>query len=287
MNRVDILTGNSTRRPSDSIWGNCPIHDITRGKVNGYFGNLNFGDFKESANVNAAEASWGQNLLLFGSDGASATLLDATGGGLTVLSDGDNEGIGLRTQNVPFQISRSHYELWWELCLQTSTVADTKHGFFAGLTADVAITATSPIAAAGTLADINLVGFHRLEGDGDQIDTVYKADGVTQVTVDTDALDGTVSEGQTIPSLLSAATDFKLGMRFVPSGDRAGNYRLLFYYNGIRLSESKEIPSAAGTDFPNDVRLGFVFSLLNATGSTPGSCALKWAQFAQIYEPMP
>ena len=286
MNRVDLLVGNSTRRPSDSVWGKCPIMDIQRGKVNGYFRHVNFGELKESANVNAAEAYWTNGILLFGSDGATATLLDAVGGGLTVGSDGDNEGIGLRGQNVPFQISRSHYDLWFEVCLQTSTVADTKHGFFTGLIADSAITATSPIAAAGTLADVNFVGFHRLEGDGDQIDTVYKADGVTQVTVDTDALDGATSEGQTIASALSAATDFKLGMRFIPGGHKDSNYRLVFYYNGIPLVTSKEIPSAAGTDFPNDVRLGWIFTLLNATGTTPGTCALKWLQCAQIYEPL-
>jgi hypothetical protein len=131
--------------------------------------------------------------------------------------------------------------------------------------ADVALTATSPITALGAIADINIVGFHRLEGDGDMFDTVYKADGVAQVTVQADAI------------TLAADTWVKVGIVFNPL-----NNELSFYRNGVKLSGTKIIPSVAGTDFPNDVRLGLVIALLNATGTTPGSSEIDWWRAAQL-----
>jgi hypothetical protein len=64
----------------------------------------------------------------------------------------------------------------------------------------------------------------------------------------------------------------KLGFVYEPS-DTNGVYYMTFYKNGIPLADKKQIPSAAGTDFPNDVRMGFVFAVLNATASTPGTFA--------------
>jgi hypothetical protein len=131
--------------------------------------------------------------------------------------------------------------------------------------ADNALTATVPITAAGAIADVNIVGFHRLEGDGDQFDTIYKADGVTQVTVQADA------------AVIVADTWVKLGMVFDPS-----NNSLSFYRNGVKLSTTYTVVAAAGTDFPNDVRLGFVIAVLNATASTPGSSEIDWVRIAQL-----
>ena len=47
------------------------------------------------------------------------------------------------------------------------------------------------------------------------------------------------------------------------------------------LPDTKAIPSAAGTDFPNDVRLGWCVAVQNATGTTPGSTDLDWIRCAQ------
>lgn len=275
MNPVQIQLGTSDNgyAPSATIWKDIKITDLQRqgNGNNGFFQRINFANFRTSTNVNAAEAYWcGDGIKLFGSDGAAVAALDSQGGGITCSSDGDNEGLGIATMVAPFQISRSHKKLAFEARIKTSTIADTKHGFFLGLSAIPTLSATVPIAAAGTLADINFVGFHRLEGDGDYVDTVYKADGVTQVTVQSDA------------QVLVADTWIKLGFRYEPVGP-AGNYYLRFFANGLPLSTAYQVASAAGTDFPNDVRLGFVFALLNATGTTPGTSSIQWAQIAQEF----
>ena len=287
MNSLVIETESNTQNgPSPALWADCPWHDLKEGRVAdkiGWCDHYDFSKFRPSTNVNAAEAYWADGYMLFGSDGASVAVLDALGGGATFGSDGDNEGVGLRDVGGPFQISRSHGDLWFEVCLRTSTITDTKHGFFVGLTTSTAITATSPIAAAGTLADINFVGFHRLEGDGDQIDIVYKADGQTQVSLKTDALSGSTYRGGTVPSALAADTDIRLGMYFDATGHPKGNSRVLFFVNGIELPDGYNVTATAGNPFPNDVRLGRTFSLLNATASTPGTTSLRWWRAAQLY----
>jgi hypothetical protein len=136
------------------------------------------------------------------------------------------------------------------------------------------LTATVPIAAAGTLSDNNFAGFHRLEGDGDQIDLVSKADGVTQVTVDDDALP--------TADVLVADTYIKLGMVFDPL-DINGKNNLVFFANNLRLATDYTMASGSGTDFPNDVGMGLAFAVLNATGTTPGTSTIDWWRAAQLY----
>lgn len=265
-------------RWSGRVWQNVDVNAIRAGATQGLVQEWNFGTLKPSSNINAAEAYWDQGLMAFGSDGGSLVYFAGVGldNGMTVASDGDNEGVGLRSQLVPYRISRADKAFAWELELETSTIADTKNGFFAGLMDNTAATATSPIAAAGTLANVNFVGFHRLEGDGDKLDLVYKADGVTQVTTLADAI------------TLAADTVLRIGMTYTPDEDpfTSSRYVLRWWLNGAPITTGtsyKVIPSADGTDFPNDVAMGFTFNILNATGSTPGNATLHRAMVAQLF----
>lgn len=256
------LTADTNRVRSSSIWGDCPVEAIQAGDENGIF---IFDDFLHGPIV-AAGAEAGTGLYKgFASTGGAVATGDEWGGTLILSSDGDNEGASFGTRNFPFQISRSHGKLWFECRIKTSTITDTKHGIFVGLIDNSTLSATVPIAADGTLADENFVGFHRLEGDGDYFDTVYKADGVTQVSVDTDAI------------AIVADTYVKLGMKFDPRTNK-----LTFYKDGVALADTKTIPSANGTDFPNDVRLGLVLAVLNATATTPGETEIDWWACAQV-----
>lgn len=270
VNNVDILIGSDSFQPSRSIWGPVWWNSIKEGTVAGYARHWNFGDLKKSSDVAAAVAYWGDGLELFGSTGGAVAIYDGEGGGITISADGDNEGVALGMVNKPFKIDRDQKRFAFETRLKFSTIADTKYGLVAGLAGAATLSATVPIAADGTLADINFGGFHRLEGDGDQLDTRYKADGVAAVTVKADAY------------TLVADTFVNLGLTFEPS-HRDGKYRFVYWVNGEPLSDSKEIPTADGTDFPNDVRMGWIIGLLNATASTPGSATIQWARAAQEF----
>lgn len=269
-------TADTTSRWTGAVWQGFPVEGIRNGLVDGFVREWDFGRIKPSTNVNAAEAYWDQGLRVFGSDGAALAYFAGVGldNGMTFSSDGDNEGAGVRDQLVQARISQADKQFAFEACLETSTITDTKHGFFLGLQDNTAITATSPIAAAGTLADVNFVGFHRLEGDGDKLDLVYKADGVTQVTTLADAI------------TLAVDTEVRLGITYRPQADfdRTGNYWLRWWLNGQPIASGyKQIPSAAGTDFPNDVAMGFIFTLLNATATTPGNTTIKRLRYGQEF----
>jgi hypothetical protein len=274
MNLVQVEKGVSDNgyAPSPSLWKDFRVQDLLRKAPgnDGLFVRYDFANFRTSTNINASEAYWCNGLKAYGSDGGAIAALAAQGGGITLSSDGDNEGVAIGSMVFPFQISRSHKKLAFEARIKTSTITDTKHGFFLGLGDSMTLSATVPIAAAGTLATTtNIVGFHRLEGDGDYVDAVYQANTVTPVTVEADS------------QVLVADTWIKLGMRYEPSGPE-GRYYLRFFANGLRIA-SVQVASAAGTDFPNDVQLGFVFALLNATASTPGNTSIQWAQIAQEF----
>lgn len=271
----NLGSAQTERAFSQGIWHDCPIRAINDGEVPGLVWEFNFDTLPKTP------ATTEGNFSLFSQFSDTGGTIDpGSTGGWAFGSDGDNEGASIRSRTCPWKIIRTAKKLWFEARIKTSTIADTKHGWFLGLMEDAALTATVPIAAAGTIADQNLVGFHRLEGDGDAVDTIYKANGVTQVTVGADA------------AVLVADTFVKLGMVFEPGIDSTvadvsrtglGLYNLTFYSNGIRLADKKQIPSAAGTDFPNDVQLGFVFAVLNATATTPGTSTLDKARIAQLW----
>ena len=262
------VSADTARLRSRNIWRDCNLDRVKSGDIDAVYIREDFEAFRLSTNINAAVAYWCNGWNAFGSDGGSITSADIQGGGITLASDGDNEGVGIATANYPFQISRSHKKLWFEARVKASAITDTKNGFFLGLIDAHSLSATVPIAAAGTLADENFVGWHKLEGDGDAVDTVYKADGVTQVTVQADA------------ATLVADTFIKLGMVFDPN-DQFGSWALSFYVNGVRATTDYNVIAAAGTDFPNDVRLGLIFSVLNATATTPGSNTIDWIECCQ------
>lgn len=269
----------TSRKPSESVWATCPIEAIRAGAVAGVHFFDDFASFNKTPAT--TEGNWAaQNgYAQFSSTGGTITAGTGQGGEAVFASDDDGEGASIRTLATPFKISRASKSFWFEARLKVSTVANTTFELFVGLMENAVLTATVPITnTAATLADQNLVGFYRTESDGDAIDTTYKANGVTAVTVQL---------GAVVPA---ADTYLKLGMHFDNGispfnsgvGDGYGKYLLSFYANGVLLSTQKQIPAADGTDFPNDVGLGLVFAVRNAAGSSPGTATLDWWQAAQL-----
>lgn len=256
----------TSRGPSQNLWKDAPdIAYLMNQPTAGWYIWDDFCGFRTATNVGAAEAYWANGFTLFGDATADVSSeSDERGGVITIDTDADNESVAIGSMVTPFQIDQNLGDLWFEARIKTSTIADTKHGFFLGLADSTALANAVPLTTADALADLNLVGFWRREADGDYVDTVYKADGVTAVTVKADA------------QVLVADTFIKLGMRY----DAIGQV-LKFYVNGTALADSKDIPAADGTDFPNDVRLRFVFAL-QAAAASPGSASIDWVRCIQV-----
>lgn len=281
-NTVDMMSGaiDTNRARSPNIWGDCPLLDLAENPTLGAL--LWYDNFRSPVLVTptiTTEANYGDGLKAFGTSGG--TLLWAgieNGGGYVFTEATDNEGVSFATIQLPFKIDTTKGKMWFETRLKASSVTDSVQGFVAGLWEQQTLSATVPIAAAGTLADANFVGFHRLEGAGNNINTVYKANGVTQVTVKSGAISSTAGV-HTVAGNLSADTFIKLGMKYDPQLNK-----LFFYINGVKLADSKTLPTAQGTDFPNDVQLGICIAMLLAT-SASNTLTIDYVGCAQLAAP--
>ncbi len=255
---------NSNTGPSPGLWGLAPRdvwYDpaVAYGFVQDFMGLDALGTTEA---VIAGSDGW----IGFGDTGATAVSgpqTDEVGGAYSVASDGDNESAAISTLTRPFQITKLAEEFFFECRIKASTIANTTFGVFVGMMDGTTLVNDIPIIDTGVMADINYVGFHRLEGDGDTFDTVYKADGVTAVTVKADAVTAV------------AATYLKLGMHLK-------NGVLTFFKNGVELADTKSIPDATGTDFPADVQLKPVIAVMNAVGSSPGDVTASFLIAKQL-----
>lgn len=267
---------------SASIWGNCPVNALREKRImNGVLIDDNFASFTVTPPTTEGNWSAGGGYAAFTSTGgfinpvalSAATSSGQPSTGINLGSDGDNEGASIRTVAIPFALNRASLGFWFEARIKKSNVTTANMNFFVGLMGNSALTATSPITAAGALADVNLCGFFCPESGTTGVNTAYKADGVTAVTVGT---------GEAI---VAADTFTKLGMKYTPTGDRYGSFILSFYQDGVRLASYKQLPTTNGTDFPTDVGLGLVCAHLNATGTTPPTTTLQAWRAAQLYLP--
>jgi hypothetical protein len=267
----------TNRGPSPAIWADCPVLEFIENPGKGFH---IYEDFARAALLTTptitTQAAYALGYKAFGSSGGTLVPAGIEGGsGLVATESDNNEGVGLASIALPVKIARGRGDLWFEARLKTNSVANDAHGIFVGLIDSSTLSATVPIAADGTLADENFVGFHRLEGDGDQIDTVFKADGQTQVSLQSDVL----SSVNTVAGALAADTYTKLGMRY-----RSLENILEFYVNNVKLATTYAPTSTAGNPFPNDVQLGFAAALLCASNDD-AIVTLDYYRLAQRYLP--
>lgn len=260
--------GDNTGRGLSGFWANCPLPQLQFDMSKGALFMDDFLAFPEVAA--AAETDYGSYRGMADTGGSVVSVAgDANDiddmGAIVFSSNSDNDTAALRWGSAPFVLSTLGKSFWFECRIKKSTIADTKHGIFVGLMEDATLTTTVPIQASGVIADLNLVGFHNLEADGDTFDTIFKANGETAVTVKADAV------------TIVADTYVNLGMYLDARDDK-----LYFYKNGVRLAGSATVENDAAVSFPSDICMGPVIGLQNATGSTPGSSTVDWWAAAQL-----
>lgn len=269
------LSSDTTRSRSPNIWSDCPYEQLRMGEINGVAMHYDFNEeipYLTTPTI-TTQAALGAGLKAFGSAGSTLVSGGGAEGGTFVGTTAatDNLGVNFAAIALPFKIIRTYGSFWWEIRLKRSTVATLDAGIFVGLMEQLTYTVTAPIAAAGTMTDNNFVGFHNKEATATQCDTVYKADGVTQV-----------SASSQLGTALAADTYTKLGMRY-----NHRDYSFRFYQNNLELTTSYTIPSAAGTDFPNDVFMGLCVAELNGASAVAEVVTIDWIRAAQCYDLVP
>jgi hypothetical protein len=259
-------TANTDRRPSPFIWNTCPWREIQDGTIDGI---ADHDDFNlPYLTTPTTEAVYGKYKAFSSTGGTITPAAGAQFGTLTLGSDGDDEGANVTDVRPFVKISANLGKLWFETRAKVNSIAVTQFDAFVGLSQLFTGSAILPITAtAGAMADLNLVGFLRpgtgTTGDGSSLKCIYKADGVTLVTV------------ETLAAQFVADTYIKLGFVFDPKD----NY-LRFYVNGIEV-DSKLIPDNTGTDFPADTVMGRCAAVLN-TAAVTSLFTIDWWRVAQL-----
>lgn len=253
---TDTLSG-----PSPAIWGNLPIEELVAHPDKGiYFhddftGGVLLTNNQAESNLNGWRAYTGTT------SGSDITDAGIVGGGIKLNSTTDNEGVAIR--KLPcFKLALGQGRFALEARVKFNTITDSRQNAFFGLAAGTTLSTSFPITTSDAMADSNFVGFQKVFADGDALDTTYKADGVTAVTVKADAV------------TLVADTFVKLGMYF-------DGTKLYFYADGARLADYKTLPSTDGDDFPNDVVLGPVLALMLGHGDD-AILTVDWIRGAQM-----
>lgn len=246
------------------LWHDCPWAAIQNDPNIGYSFFDDFVHVPKMPTITTEVGVWnGYNV--FGSSGATVLSTGVAGGELALTEATDDESVAIGSYGKPFRITKYGGAFWFEARLKISTIATTTCSFLVGLMDNTALAVAVPMTAtAGAIADINFVGFHKLDTDLGTFSGSYKANTVAAVA--TNSLTGTIA----------ADTYIKLGMKYDPA-----TYKLTWYVDGEPMASTKTIPDNTGTDFPADVGLGPVAAVHLGAAAT-GVLTLDWWRGAQL-----
>jgi hypothetical protein len=261
----NLGSANTNRGPSPGIWGDCPILSILDGSMAGI---MMIDDFTQGGLITSPTTSAalvGLPFSGFGSAGSTITYSDELGGGIVIAETTDDEGASFFSLSHCFQMGLTKGPLWFEARIKPSHTATTEQAMFLGLHDSTAKSITVPLgAAAGAMSDANYVGFHKLETDLTSIKTVYKANGVTGVTL------------QTCTSALTAASYVKLGFR------KDVNGLLTFYINNLPQTTTFQILNDLGTGFPGDVTMAPCLAMILGAAASDNTITMDWWRCVQL-----
>lgn len=279
-----VYTGDNGGNGVSGFWSDLPDSIVDR--------NVGIIDTFEAANVGYLGDSSGSAVTgsmagkaFYGYTGSTCADGTAQGGLVNVGSNDDNEGFTFLPQVGIVKVSSSTKKLWFECKIQTSTIADTKHNLFAGLMQPIVPTTGYPLSVSDALVDKDQIGFVRYAdataGNGSVVKFVYKKTGQTAQMLTTSgaaAVDATNITTAKVATLV-AATFIKLGFKIDYS---KGAKAITVYVNGVDYGYYVTATNIAAATFPT-LGMGLIFGVMNATGTTPGTSGIQWAQVAQLY----
>lgn len=306
----DILVGTSatvadtSRGPSNNLWGAFLDYEATDNKV--------FDDFTRVGNATMSSAYAGSigAWSTYGYAGAQINDAGIEGGGITLSSDGDNEGLALLSSSSSFRFVTTstlalNKKMAFECRVARSTITTAKSEFFVGLMAPTLSSGLPAAAQPITTTDDTLMtagdffGFHC-------VGATATRGGPTEVGVAFELASGTVNYPTNLTTLmastgntvLAGGTYVKLGWLFDPNGpykritsatarQTAGQVvRALvrFFVNGLEAPtflSSADVANAAATQAFPTAFMAPVIAHMNQTGSTPGTTSIDWIRVAQ------
>jgi len=245
--------------PSPSIWGDCPILEMT---ADPRVGCQMYDDFSLSNIEN------GDGYQALG-DTAPVYVVDTLEGRVSVTTGGTNNHQSILGTAVDIghisDLEAEAAELWFEARVKMSSVAD--YGMFIGLAAEADIATDFLDDNSGDIVTTaNCVGFHVATAAPTTVRTVYH-NGSGEATA--------VESGV---HTMAASAYVRLGFKYDPAAEDAEKVR--FFVNGVETTTKVTAANIAAATFPDSVNLAFLATAKTGEGVTK-SLVIDWWRFAQ------
>ncbi len=276
--------GVNTRGPSPRIWNKGDVQEFKDDPVKGI---IVFDDFRNSFTTQeeAGRTAWTGGIGHIAGDinwqgytetaAVADVALQADDEGVLMLdTDGsDDDVVGITTGDNTQGIFKSPEEgvrksFYFEVRYKASTVTDGDLPHFIGLMEPGKLADGTPLGALGVLADVDYIGFHVDESDGNGVDIVYN-----------EATSGTAQATTGLIAIV-ADTYIRLGFKVEILGL---SMKVRFFVDGVDLGDGAAIDiSTADTNWPGATNMDVVICATSGTNGEDGdNLKIDWVRVAQ------
>ena len=270
----------NSRGPSPKIWADCPIvsyqkdpsrgfhlfddfknsmipteeagREVYTGGICNILGDINWYGYTESASV-------GDIALQADDDGVLMLDQDGADDDVASITTGNNvQGI-FKTGTV-----KSSKKWWFEVRAKLSTITTGALGTFIGLAAPGQAKDDYLMTADSALQDVDYIGFHIDEADGDAFDIVYN-----------EATSGTAVAVTGKIAVSAADAYFRLGMKYDPNDNKVH-----CYLDGVEVYSY----STDSIHFPTSTDFDILINISSGTNGDDGdNIKIDWVRYGVEY----
>lgn len=279
--RPSLGTADTSRRPSRTVWGDCPWLEVEEGRVDG----VQFKDDFEHFGLPGTQTTEIQNgkYKVFSSTAGvftadtmpHAATSSGRGGIISCLADTDGDSHAIGTQNCPFFLTTTQTvgKLWFEARVAITGILTNAGQFFLGL-ADNRIgtfSATLPLGNANVQSTtLAMIGFNRLEDGLGVLNTSHSDVGATAWT-----------DIQASAGAIASETWIKLGM--VVDFSDSTNF-ITFTIDGVPCTTTVSKATILALSSLDVVGLGPCMAFFADSAGTSNYTYIDWWRACQTFE---
>ena len=258
------------RGPSPAIWDDCPVLDYTLNPQLGihFFDDL-LGGIVVAANQNVAAAAalgtTGDWAAFTDTNPTITTLTTSHTGVVRLFATDDNNDVAIaypkNAQTAGMFKFIAGKKLWMEMRVATNIITGNSTLWFGFCEEGLMVAGTILADDEAGMVDKDYVGFERISGDADALDTTYNTE-----------------SGGTSPVILGSDAVTIAATTFVKLGIYCDGTTVYFYADGVRLADSVLLTA---TDFPDAIELALYICVLCDAAEADIYVDVDWVRIAQ------
>lgn len=258
------------RGPSPAIWDNCPVLDYTLNPQLGmhFFDDL-LGGVVVAANKTVATAAalgtTGEWATFTDTNPTITTLTTSHTGVVRLFATDDNNDAAIAYPKNAHTAGMFKFitgkKLWMEMRVATNISTGNSTLWFGFCEEGLMAAGTILADDEAGMVDKDYVGFERISGDADALDTTYNTE-----------------SGGTSPVILGSDAVTIVATTFIKLGIYCDGTTVYFYADGVRLADSVLLTA---TDFPNAIELALYICVLCDAAEADIYIDIDWVRLAQ------